>query len=321
MRKCLLILVSAIVIHGPLYSARLKYSLPSDCSFSDGMRTFPAARLEIYAIQDEKGQATSPFQFVGYGESGEIKFNLVYKSRNVEMRAPVLPSDSECDVVHSEEVYDGFKIEDRYLRFTVNFADSRYRAVVRNLEEDRMQAKAESEADRVRALMSTNWPHMDGEYVYRSSRGEVRPVLRRVGGENNPAGCLYCKGALYQKGDEFLIRYVFTHEVAGRKCVARAEGHAVGKLSEGGIHDCVVTHDAGDDVFVVCAESAPAMTDMPHYDELLQELRKRGVENRVVRLRIDYEGRMFNLDFDAEVESVVQTNFSESAIYNRVKMR
>ena len=304
MRKCLLVLVLAIVIHEPLYSARLKYSLPSKCLLSDGIQSFPADRLEIYAIQDETGQAASPFQFVGYGESGEIKFNLLYKSRHVEMRAPVLSSDSERDVVHREEVHNGFKIEDRYLRFSVNIVDGQYRAVVRDLDEDRVQANSESEADRVRAMLSTNWPHMDGEYVYRGSRGEVCPVLRLMGGENDPDGCLYRKGAFYQKGDEFLIRYVIAHETAGRKCVARAEGHAVGKFSEGGIQDCVVTHDAGDDVFGVHVRLESVMTDLPHYDELLQELRKRGVENRTVRLRIDYGGRTFNLDFDAEVKSV-----------------
>lgn len=310
MRKCLLILALTIVIHGPLYSARLKYYLPSSCLLSDGMQSFPADRLEIYAIQDEKGHAASPFQFVGYGKGGEIKFNLIYKSRHIEMRAPVLPSDSERDVIRREEVYDGFKIEDRYLRFSVNVVNGHCRAVVRDLDEDRVQVKDGSETDHARALLSTNWPHMDGEYVYRGSRGEVYPVLRLTGGENDPGGCLYLKGGLYQKGDEFLIRYVFTHEVAGGKCVVRAEGHAVGKFTEGLIQDCVITHDSGDDVFGVHVGLASALTNLPHYDKLLQELRKRGVENRAVGLRIDYGGRTFNLDFDVEVKSAAQTSSS-----------
>lgn len=308
MRKCLLILVLAIVIHEPLYSARLKYSLPSSCSLFDGMQSFSADRLEIYAIQDEKGQVVSPFQFVGYGESGEIKFNLVYKSRHVEMRAPVLSSDSERDVVHHEEVHNGFIIEDPHLRVSVNIVDGQYRAVVRDLDEDRVLVKAESEADRVRALLNTNWPPMDGKYVYRCSSEEVCPILRVTGGKVDSEGCLYRKGALYQKGNEFLIRYVFTHEVAGEKCVAHVEGHAVGKITGGGIQDCVVTHDAGDDVFGVHVGLVPAMTEQQHYNELLRELRKRGVENRTIRLWIDYGGRTVNLDFDAEVKSVVQTS-------------
>lgn len=308
MRKCLLIVVLAIVIREPLYSARLKYSLSSSCSLSDGTQSFLADRLDIYAIQDEKGQAASPFQFVGYGESGKIKFNLVYKSRHVEMRAPVLSADSERDVVRREEVHDGFKIEDHYLRFSVNIVDERYRVVVRDLDEDRVLAKAESEAGRVRALLSTNWPHVDGEYVYRCSMEEACPILRLTGGKYDSWGCLYCNGALYQKGDEFLIRYVFTHEDVGGGCVAHAEGHSIGKFTEVGIQNCVATHDAGDDVFEVHVGVVPAMTGLPHYDELLREVRKRGVENRAVRLRIDYGGRTFNLDFEAEVKAVVQTS-------------
>lgn len=303
MRKCLLIFLLSVVIHEPLYSARLKYSLPSSCLLSDGTQSFSANRLEVYAIQDEKGQTASPFQFVGYGEGGEIKFNVVYKSRHVEICAPVLSSDSESDVVHREEIHDGFKIEDRYLRFSVNIEDGQYRAVVRDLDEDRILVKAESEAGRVRALLSTNWPHMDGEYVYRCSRVEVCRVLRLKGGEDDPDGCLYRRGALYQNGDGFLIRYILTHEVAGGKCVAHAEGHAVGKFIEGGVQDCVVTHDDGDDVFGVQVGLAPAMTDMPHYDELLQELRKLGVANRAVRLRINYCGQTFDLDLDATIKS------------------
>lgn len=311
MRKWLLIFVVAIVIHAPLYSARLKYSLPSGCLLSDGMQSFPADRLEIYAVQDEKGRAASPFQFLGYGEGGAIKFNLVYKSRHVEMCAPVLSSDLERDVIRREEVHDGFKIEDRYLRFSVSIVDGQYLAVVRDLYEDRLQRKVESEANRVRALLSTNWPCVDGEYVYRGSRGEAFPILRLTDGESNPGGLLYCKGALYQKGNEFLIRYVVTHEIARGKCVACAEGQAVGKFTETGIRDCEVTNDAGDDVFGVHIGLMPAMTALSHCSELLQELRKRGVENRTVRLRIDYGGRTFVLDFDAEVKSDVQTSSSQ----------
>ncbi len=309
MGKYLLILVVAIVIHEPLYSARIKYSLPSNCLLSDGVQSFSAARLEIFANQDETGRVASPFQFVGYGENGEIIFNLIYKSRCVEMLTHVAPSDLERDVVQREEVHKGFKIEDRYLKFSVNIVDGQYRAVVRDLYEDRVQENAVSEADRVRAMLSTNWPHMDGEYVYRASRGEVCSILRLAEGENNiGGGCLYCKGALYQKGEAFLIRYVLTHEIAGEKCVAHANGHVVGKFSQRGIQDCVVTHDAGDDVFRVHVGLIPVMTDMPHYDELLKELRERGAEERTVRLRIDYGGRTLNLDFGAEVKSIVQTS-------------
>ena len=313
MRKCLLILAFAIVIHEPLYSARIKYSLPSNCLLSDGVQSFSANRLEIYAIQDEIGRVASPFQFVGYGEGDEIIFNLVYKSRRVEMLAHVLSSDLERDVVRREDVHNGFKIEDCYLRLSVNIVDGQYQTVVRDLYEDRVQENAGSETARVRAMLSTNWPHMDGEYVYRGSRGEVHPISQLTEGENKGennirGGCLYCKGALYQKGDDFLIRYALTHEAAGGKCVAHTNGHVVGKFSQCGIHDCVDTLDAGDDVFRVQVGLTPAMTDLPHYDELLKELRERGVEEYTLRLRIDYKGRTFNLDFGTEVKSITHTS-------------
>lgn len=314
---CLLLFV---MFHESLYSSCRIYSFLSHSLVlfvSDG-QSAQADRLDVAASEDTNGSVSSPFMITGYGKSGEIKFNYVVGDNEGVTNTVALSLAMRSGAVRRELVHDKLMIEDSHYRISANKIENVYQVVVDNLDTRQLMAEAEIESSRILAEALTPnalmWPLIDGECKYRCSREECIPIMQRIDGKNQAIGLLCLKGALYQKGNEFLIRFVFSHEIAKGNCVAYTEGHVVGEFVDGDIKNSAVVYDKGNGkISVQVGRSQSSGFNLPYRDELQQELQKQGIFDRIVNLSLIYGERTMNLDLNIEFKNEGELKGSDAA--------
>ena len=312
MRKAIALMFFAVALHGSLFSACHMYSLPSNSSvvIVGDVKTVHADRVDIFATEDAKGNAVSPFVVSGYDKSGRLIYNTMFGSQFAATnKTPevLLVGVSDRVAVHKEAIRDGLSIGDSHVRITANKAGDGFLVKVEDLESQRLMAEADAQ---VAALISANgsasgsakWPQMDDGRWYRCSSEDFSVVSPAGGGDPSGAGILRLKGALYQRGSEVSIRFAFSRENGKDGCNTIAAGRVVCEVSEDEVKNSVVTCDSGKGAVDVVV-SLPKRNEVKRRfsEEIEKMMEKAGEQFRDVRLNLTCGEVKMKLDLNMQV--------------------
>lgn len=304
MRNYLILIGFIILLPCVVRSACHKYSLPSDCSvsFDDEEQIVQASSVYIVASEDEDGHDSSPFTITINERGGKLTREYVVDA-NFKRCEVGAYKKSDQPVVCGETILDGFKIEDRHFRISAKVIDGSFRILVENLDSTRRAQEQQEEVSRIISerfsSTSPNWPLSDGDYKYYCSRDVSAPFISGAG------GVMRSRGALYLKGEQFLIRFIFRHNSTNGVAVAHAEGRVSGEIADGKIKNCVVTYDVGKDkVHARISLVQWNGQELPCGDLLMKHLGKAvSSEESAIRLSLAYGEETQNLDLMTDLHS------------------
>ena len=320
--KFIILALFTAVFHGASFPACRIYSLQSPCSiaFSDSRKIVYANRVEIVATEDADGRASSPFRVSGYDKDGKLIYNTVFGSHYSDTNGipEVLLADiPEKVVVHKDVVLDDLSIGDSHFRISTRKPGGEFLVFVEDLDALRLEAEVESQVARMRAndmiAGSAEWPQMDDGRRYRCSCEEFVGLPQVDGGKSPTLDRLRLKGALYQMGNVVSIRFMLFRErispfgeraKGGSETVAK--GRVVCEIADSEVKNSIVTYDTGKGL-------VEANVSLPTRNEtrlkwagnavLKEELEKRGVKERPVRLSLACGARKVEMDLDMQCDN------------------
>lgn len=296
-----------------LFSACRVYLLPSHCTVNVVGEGDPIEvdSAEICTSVTSNGCFSCPFRVTGYSKGKRLVLNTIYGAHGNVPFDVLLTADNEDsgNDLYREVVRESIDMRDEHYSVSVKKLGDDYFVEVEDLDFRRLRTEAINEVNRRRVEIQEfgelSWPKMDGEYKYRGSREACKPIMsweKGKGAQN--VGSLRAKGALYQIGEKFRIRFAFTHEVTNGVVSARSEGHVVGEIANGEIKDSTIVYDVGEDVVraQICLVKEDK-TDMPHREEMRKFLAERGIRERTIRLRLTYGDYVQDLDLHMELKT------------------
>lgn len=289
------VLLFLLVCHGSVHSGSHVYSLPfrSSVEFISDGKAEQFDRVEIVASEDLKGRPASPFEIIGYDGASKVMRRYVVGAKYAPVGDIDRTISSDGHAARRDVVGEGFVVGDQHYRISAEKADGMFRVKVDNLDSQRWRGEAMKEMARLfkdgqaTNTLARKWPSMDEGLRYTSSSEEFSLVRGQKGEEGKVLGMLRLKGALYQKGNEFSVRFGCCCQGMDGCARSVAEGRVTGEIVDGNITNRVVTYEFGENevgLQVSVRKDVECMT--PQYEQVGKVLENAGIIERTIRLNL-----------------------------------